>query len=92
MTFERKTLYPTLGLSHGLIQEADWAGALAKAYTSWLHDTILKADPRLKGVAILPIQKPTEAEEVRGFVDRKDSPADLSRKILWDNPKRLYGI
>ncbi len=31
-------------------------------------------------------------EEVRGFVERKDLPPDLSRKILWDNPKRLYGI
>ena len=31
-------------------------------------------------------------EEVKGFVERKDLPAELSRKILWDNPKRLYGI
>jgi predicted TIM-barrel fold metal-dependent hydrolase len=31
-------------------------------------------------------------EEVKGFAERKDLPADLSRKILWDNPKRLYGI
>jgi predicted TIM-barrel fold metal-dependent hydrolase len=31
-------------------------------------------------------------EEVKGFVNRKDLPAELSRKILWDNPKRLYRI
>jgi len=31
-------------------------------------------------------------EEVQGFVGGKDLPAELSRKILWDNPKRLYGI
>jgi predicted TIM-barrel fold metal-dependent hydrolase len=31
-------------------------------------------------------------EEVRGFVERKDLPPDLSRKILWDNPRRLYKI
>ncbi|HTN70141.1 MAG TPA: amidohydrolase family protein, partial [Methylomirabilota bacterium] len=31
-------------------------------------------------------------EEVRGFAERKDLPPDLSGKILWDNPKRLYGI
>jgi len=28
---EQAVLYPTLGLSHGLIQEADWAWALARA-------------------------------------------------------------
>jgi predicted TIM-barrel fold metal-dependent hydrolase len=26
------------------------------------------------------------------LVDLKDLPGELSRKILWDNPKRLYGI
>ena len=31
-------------------------------------------------------------EEVKGFAEREDLPAELSRKILWDNPKRLYGI
>jgi predicted TIM-barrel fold metal-dependent hydrolase len=31
-------------------------------------------------------------EEVRGFVERKDLPEELTRKILWDNPKRLYRI
>jgi hypothetical protein len=29
-------------------------------------------------------------DEVKGFLERKDK--ELSRKILWDNPKRLYGI
>lgn len=31
-------------------------------------------------------------EEVKGFVERKDLPGELSRKILWDNPKRLYRL
>ncbi len=31
-------------------------------------------------------------EEVKGFAERKNLPAKLSRKILWDNPKKLYGI
>jgi predicted TIM-barrel fold metal-dependent hydrolase len=30
-------------------------------------------------------------EEVKGFFGG-NLPAELSRKILWDNPKRLYGI
>jgi predicted TIM-barrel fold metal-dependent hydrolase len=54
-------LYPTLGLSHGLIQDGDWACALAKAYNNWLHETFMRADARLKGVAILPVQNPSEA-------------------------------
>jgi hypothetical protein len=31
-------------------------------------------------------------EDVKGFVEREDLPAELNRKILWDKPKRLYGI
>ena len=31
-------------------------------------------------------------EEVREFVNRKDFPPELSRKVLWDNPRCLYGI
>jgi len=30
--------------------------------------------------------------EVREFLNRKDLPPELSRKILWDNPRRLYSI
>ena len=37
---EKAVLYPTLGLSHGLIQEADWACALARAYNTWLYETL----------------------------------------------------
>jgi hypothetical protein len=31
-------------------------------------------------------------EELRDFVNRKDLPPELSRKVQWDNSKRLYGI
>ncbi|MGH7771871.1 MAG: amidohydrolase family protein [Candidatus Binatia bacterium] len=31
-------------------------------------------------------------EEVKESLNRKDLPEDLIRKILWNNPKRLYGI
>jgi hypothetical protein len=31
-------------------------------------------------------------EAVKGFLEREELPADLSPKILWDNPKRLYRI
>ncbi len=31
-------LYPTAGLSFGLIQDPDWACALARAYNNWFHE------------------------------------------------------
>jgi predicted TIM-barrel fold metal-dependent hydrolase len=31
-------------------------------------------------------------EEIREFVNRKDLPPELSRKVLRDNSRRLYGI
>ena len=57
MTF----LYPTDGLNLGLLRDPDWAVVLARAYNDWLHEYFLRADPRLKGVALLPVQDPPEA-------------------------------
>ncbi len=54
-------LYPTAGLATGLIRDADWAVALARAYNNWLADQYLRVSPRLKGVALLPLQDPPEA-------------------------------
>ena len=48
-------LYPTAGLSLGLIQDPDWACVVARTYNNWLHDRYCKVDPRLKGVALLPV-------------------------------------
>jgi predicted TIM-barrel fold metal-dependent hydrolase len=54
-------LYPTAGLSHGLIQDPDWAVALARAYNDWLHDRYYRVDRRLRGVALVPLQDVGEA-------------------------------
>ena len=54
-------LYPTAGLSFGLIQDPDWACAVARTYNNWLHDKYCKVDSRLKGVALLPVHNPQEA-------------------------------
>jgi predicted TIM-barrel fold metal-dependent hydrolase len=54
-------LYPTLGLANGLVRDRDWAVALARAYNDWLADRYLRTSPRLLGVAVLPLQDPTEA-------------------------------
>jgi len=54
-------LYPTAGLSHGLIQDFDWACAVARAYNSWVAESYSRQSPRLKAVALLPVQVPEEA-------------------------------
>jgi hypothetical protein len=62
-------LYPTYGLSAGLIRDVPWALSLARGYNDWLHATFLSASPRLKGVALLPLQDPpAAAEELRRAV------------------------
>jgi uncharacterized protein len=56
-------LYPTAGLTHGLIRDTDWAIALARAYDDWLATRFLAASPRLRGVALLPLQDPRAAAD-----------------------------
>lgn len=53
---EAAVLYPSAGLALGLIQDPGWACALACAYNNWLNDRFCRISPRLKGVALLPIQ------------------------------------
>ena len=54
-------LYPTAGLAMGNISHPDWACAAARAYNNWLHDRYLTASPRLKGMALIPLQDVNEA-------------------------------
>ncbi len=54
-------LHPTLGLNIGSVRDAEWAVIVARGYNNWLHDKFLKASPRLNGLAVLPIQNPSEA-------------------------------
>src|ERR1043166_5774488 len=87
---EQAVLYPTLGLSHGLIQDGDWACALARAYNSWLHDRFMKVDPRLKGVALLPIQEPAESvKELRRCVQELGMVGGLLPAVTFN--RKPYG-
>ena len=62
-------LYPTAGLATGLIRDPDWAVALCRAYNDWLARHYLEVSPRLRGVALLPLQDPrAAAEELRRSV------------------------
>jgi predicted TIM-barrel fold metal-dependent hydrolase len=63
---ERAVLYPTAGLSIGWVREPDFAVALCRAYNDFFHHEFTSASPRLKGVALLPLQDPAAAvEELR---------------------------
>lgn len=55
-------LFPTAGLSYGIIADPIWAAGLAHGYNDWLHDRYLRVSPsRIKGMALIPAQEPAEA-------------------------------
>jgi predicted TIM-barrel fold metal-dependent hydrolase len=54
-------LYPTVGLAFGQVVLPDWARAYARAYNNWLYERYTKPNPRLKGMALLPMQDVPEA-------------------------------
>jgi hypothetical protein len=59
-------LYPTAGLALGRIVSEQWAVIACRAYNNWLHDRFLTKNPRLKGIALLPLQDVDAAvEELR---------------------------
>ena len=49
-------LYPTAGLAVGRITAPDWAVIACRAYNTWLYETFLNENSRLKGVALIPFQ------------------------------------
>ncbi len=66
---EATVLFPTQGLGHALIQDRDYAIAIARAYNDWLYHRFLNESPRLLGVALLPTQQVGEAvKELRRCV------------------------
>lgn len=54
-------VYPTSGLAVGRIVSIDWAVAACRAYNNWLHDRYTNVSPRIKGMALVPIQDPQAA-------------------------------
>jgi uncharacterized protein len=70
---ELTVLYPTLGLFMSFLKDRAWAVALCRAYNSFLHEAFVKASPRLKAVALLPVQDPEAAAiELRRAVRELD--------------------
>jgi uncharacterized protein len=54
-------LYPSGGLGLGFVRERGLAVALCRAYNDFMHSEYLKVSPRLKAVALVPVQDPDEA-------------------------------
>jgi predicted TIM-barrel fold metal-dependent hydrolase len=53
---ESTVLYPTAGLSFGLIQDPGWAVSLARGYNQWFYETHHRFSSRLRQVALVPLQ------------------------------------
>lgn len=65
-------LYPTWGLAMGRFVSVDWAVAACRAYNNWLYDRFLNHTPKLKGMALIPIQDVDRAvEELRRAVTQQ---------------------
>jgi uncharacterized protein len=54
-------LYPTLGLFMPFVRDPEWAVALCRAYNTMLAKELTTQSPRIKGVALLPLQDPPAA-------------------------------
>ena len=62
-------LYPTLGLFNAFLRDAEWAVVLCRAYNTMLYKEVTSVSPRLRGVALLPLQDPqAAADELRRAV------------------------
>ena len=76
--FEYAFLYPTVGLAMGNIVHPDWACVVARAYNNWLHDRYMKRSPKLKGMALIPMQDVSEAvNELRRAVKDLGMPGAM---------------
>jgi len=58
---ELSVLYPTLGLFASFIRDRSWAVAICRAYNSFLSEAFVAVTPRLRAVALLPVQDPDAA-------------------------------
>ena len=63
-------LYPTAGLTFGLVRDRDWACALASGYNDYLYETFTRPEKRLKGMALIPLQSiPAAVNELKRAVN-----------------------
>src|SRR5207247_11221246 len=68
---EQAVLFPTLGLFMSFIKDRTWAVQFCRAYNTLMHEEFITASPRLRAVALLPIQDPEAAAEELGRAVRE---------------------
>src|SRR6059036_661051 len=76
---EQAVLFPTLGLFMSFIKDRTWAVQFCRAYNTLMHEEFITASPRLRAVALLPIQDPEAAAEELELADR--APELLRRSL-----------
>ena len=81
-------LYPTTGLAVGRIVAPEWAVLACQAYNNWLHERFLKASPRLKGMALIPIQ---DVEAAVSELRRAVRELGMSGGMLPSNGEAIQG-
>src|SRR2546421_189696 len=75
---EMTVLYPTLGLFLSFLKDRAWAVPICRADNTFLHEELIKKNPRLQAVALLPIQDPDSAAAELGRAVRL--PGHVGRK------------
>jgi predicted TIM-barrel fold metal-dependent hydrolase len=84
----RTILYPTAGLSSGRFVDAGWAIAACGAYNNWLCEKFLSRNPRLQGMALLPIQ---DADAAAAELDRAVRQLGMLGGMLPSNGEGIQG-
>jgi predicted TIM-barrel fold metal-dependent hydrolase len=75
---EQAVLFPTLGLFMSFLKDRAWAVQFCRAYNTFMHEEFIKVSPRLKAVALLPIQDPeASARELRRAVRAQEEAERL---------------
>ncbi|MSQ24319.1 MAG: amidohydrolase [Chloroflexi bacterium] len=89
-------IYPTSGLAMGRITSEDYAVTVCHAYNDWLHERFTGGNPRIRGMALIPVQDvPAAVEELHRAVTElgmcgamlpsngEGLKAHLGSKIYW---------
>jgi uncharacterized protein len=86
---EQAILYPTDALSFGLCEDPAVAAPLARAYNTWAHARYMQHSPRLKCVALVPLQDVAAAvRELRRAVTELGMPGAFLPAV---NPRGPLG-
>src|SRR6476646_5763912 len=81
-------VYPTAGLAVGRIIAEDWAIAACRAYNNWLHEKFTKVSPRIKGMALIPIQ---DSEAACAELRRAVKELGMAGAMLPSNGEGIKG-